>query len=227
MATRGASRRGHAVTNALGIVTLVLCVVLLLPQVPFTTKAPSWPQDVDSLLKVIPRGAAVLAYPFPDDPFTEAMSWQVADGMRFKLFGGYAVVQGRPDSGTVRPPLLNPPLVQEYFMQAQTRSSHALLVRDRELCSSRPVCFHFRARCRRSRLLGRRCLSEGDQRTPARRSRITDAFDSRRQGTALADRGIVATPSAPIDDQSCVDDAPNQSRGLGSPSMVAGVLFSF
>ena len=120
MATRGASRRGHTVTNALGIVTLVLCVVLLLPQVPFTTKAPSWPQDVDSLLKVIPRGAAVLAYPFPDDPFTEAMSWQVADGMRFKLFGGYAVVQGMPNSGTVRPPLLNPPLVQEYFMQAQT-----------------------------------------------------------------------------------------------------------
>lgn len=134
-------RRSTTLFNGLGVVTLVLCIVFLLPQVPFITKAPPWPPDIDSALNVIPQGAAVLAYPFPDDPYTEAMSWQAADDMRFKLFGGYAIVQGGANYGVARPPLLNPPFVQKYFMQAQfgensgNPSARTRLLARRALCS--------------------------------------------------------------------------------------------
>jgi hypothetical protein len=111
--------RQRTLMNATGIVGLVMCIVLLLPQVPFTTKSPPWPSDTDITLKIIPPGAVVLTYPFTLDPYTEAMSWQAADAMRFKLIGGYAATQGGVNFAIMHEPLLNQPFVQEYLDEAQ------------------------------------------------------------------------------------------------------------
>jgi hypothetical protein len=48
------------------------------------------------------------------------MAAQATDDMRFRLVGGYAVVQGPDKTGLVIPPLLAPPFVQELFTAAQS-----------------------------------------------------------------------------------------------------------
>lgn len=119
LSSRAAERRKSTLINAAGITALVMCIALLLPQVPFTTKGPPWPPDTDDTLKIIPPGTVVLTYPFTLDPFTEAMSWQAADAMRFKLIGGYAATQGGANFAIMHEPLLNGPFVQEYLDEAQ------------------------------------------------------------------------------------------------------------
>jgi hypothetical protein len=93
----------------LGVAALVACVALLLPQVPFTTETLPWPANINNTLKSIPTGSVVLAYPFPTETYAEAMSWQAADGMRFRLFGGYILVQGKHNYGVPDQPLLRHP----------------------------------------------------------------------------------------------------------------------
>jgi hypothetical protein len=103
----------------LGVASIVACVACLLPQVPFTTQALQWPANINNTLKTIPTGSVVLAYPFPTESFVAAMSWQAADDMRFRLFGGYVLVQGPHNYGIPNQPLLNHPFVQEYLANAQ------------------------------------------------------------------------------------------------------------
>jgi hypothetical protein len=106
-----------------GVVLLTLALVLDIPRAPFKTRAPNWPPDTVSTLNSIPVGSVVLTYPFTLNPFTEAMSWQAADGMRFRLIGGYASVQGGGHYGSGNAPLLSQPYVQEYLTEAQYGSS--------------------------------------------------------------------------------------------------------
>jgi hypothetical protein len=119
IATRERSSRRVHVGDMSGVLALVLGVALVVPRVPFLTGAPTWPRDTMAILRVIPTGSVVLTYPFTLGEFTEAMSWQAADRMRFRLIGGYATVQGTANSGQQYPPLLAPAFVQEYLTAAQ------------------------------------------------------------------------------------------------------------
>lgn len=102
---------------------LVTAAAFVVPQIPFETKAPSWPTDTLSVLRAIPNNAVVLSYPLITYYDTAAMSWQAASKMRFRLIGGYATVQGADDVGTACPPLSKVPFVQEFLHQAQESAS--------------------------------------------------------------------------------------------------------
>jgi len=109
----------QGVTRVSVAALIVASIALLIPRTPFITKSPTWPPDVYRALAVIPTGSVVLTYPYPVFPFTEAMSWQAAEHMRFRLIGGYATVQGGANFGTGNPPVLGQPFIQEYLMTAQ------------------------------------------------------------------------------------------------------------
>ncbi len=117
--------RGGIVVSALGVSLMIASIALLLPRVPFATKSQPWPKDTASTLNVIPPGTVVLTYPFTVGLFTEAMSWQAADFMRFRIIGGYATTQGPGNFGDGRPPLLDPPFVEEYLVFAQYGAQYA------------------------------------------------------------------------------------------------------
>ena len=119
-ASRDALRRGGVV---FWVVAFVAAAALVLPRAPFATPVPQWSADTEATLDVIPPGSVVLTYPFTVPHWTEAMVWQAADGMRFRLMGGYATVQGGGNAGIQNPPLLAPPFVQEYFLAAQDGAS--------------------------------------------------------------------------------------------------------
>ena len=75
---------------------LVLCAgaaLALLPLLPAWPN-PMVPSGVPTLLEadghLIPPGTVLLTYPFPTWPYVDAMLWQVRQGMRYKLPGGYA-----------------------------------------------------------------------------------------------------------------------------------------
>ena len=106
-----------------GVVAVVLTVLLSIPQLPFKSAAPPWPRGTVAMLNAIPKGSVVLTYPFTVPEFTEAMSWQASDGMRFRLIGGYATVQGEGNFGQQYPDLLQPAFVQEFLWQAQGTTS--------------------------------------------------------------------------------------------------------
>jgi hypothetical protein len=119
MVARRTARRRDTIFNAVGIASLIACVVLLLPQVPFSTEEASWPTNINSALAEIPDGGVVLVYPFPTLDFTAGMVWQASDEMRFRIFGGYAIVQGKDGYGINHQPLLSHPFIQEYLAAAQ------------------------------------------------------------------------------------------------------------
>ncbi len=103
----------------MGMVLLAgVALALPFPQLALVTKAPQWPNGLYSALNRIPRGEVVLAYPYPSDPYTEAMSWQAQDGFRFKLVGGYMDIQGPGHVGQENPPGLAPTQIQGFLMEA-------------------------------------------------------------------------------------------------------------
>jgi hypothetical protein len=101
-------------------VALIAAMFLAVPELPFKTHEPPWPGNTMKLLKVIPPGSVVLTYPSPtgglDD---EAMAWQAASGMGFRIIGGYATVQGGVDYAVQYPPLMKPRYVQEFLSASE------------------------------------------------------------------------------------------------------------
>jgi hypothetical protein len=113
--TRTELRRGFAIA---GVIGLVISFVVILPRAPITSRA--LPEAVSvATLDAIPPGSVVLNYPYPVTLWSEAMYWQATEGMRFRIVGGYATVQGPNHTGVLTPPLLTPPLIQEYFTESQ------------------------------------------------------------------------------------------------------------
>jgi hypothetical protein len=68
------------------------------------------------------------------------MSWQAADGMRFRLFGGYILVQGKHNYGVPDQPLLRHPFVQEYLAYAQYGSTALYPAPSPTTSASRALC---------------------------------------------------------------------------------------
>ena len=89
----------------LGLAVLVL--LPLLPRLPYQPVRIGAPGFFASLAaEVIPSGAVALTYPWSARPNDDAMFWQIASGMRFKLLGGDVFVPGEHgiSVGYVRPP---------------------------------------------------------------------------------------------------------------------------
>jgi hypothetical protein len=116
---RAAVRAGVVV--ALGIVLLPL-----VPSGSFVRERPAVAPGIATALDgAIAPGTVVLAYPFPDPPYTEAMAWQALAGIRFRMIGGYATVRGTRGSGEIFAPLLTPPGVEEFLAVSEAgRARH-------------------------------------------------------------------------------------------------------
>ena len=100
--------RLNRVAALMGVVVLVASFAFILPHAPFVSEGTSWPVDTTATLDAIPPGTVVLTYPYTVFPWTEAMEWQATDGMRFRITGGYDVVQGPGNAGTVIRHFLRP-----------------------------------------------------------------------------------------------------------------------
>ena len=126
---RPVSQRFTTAGRVAAALSLMLAVAFIVPRVPFGTGSAGFPPDTEAALNVISPGSVVLAYPFPSELNTEAMSWQAQDEMRFRIIGGYATVQDgyngfpggprHPRYGTGSQLLLAHPFIQEYLTEGQ------------------------------------------------------------------------------------------------------------
>ena len=86
---------------------VAICLLPLLPRLPYHTAAVKTPAVFSSLAdRAIPSGSRALTFPWDVAPHNDAMMWQVASDMRFKILGGYAIV---PGAGNQPVSLLLPP----------------------------------------------------------------------------------------------------------------------
>lgn len=88
------------------VVWLAVALAVLLPvapKVPLFTNTSSVPAFFASrTVNALPSGVAVLAVPWPDVGHTDAMGWQMASGMRFRLLGGHFIGPDAPEQDLLR-----------------------------------------------------------------------------------------------------------------------------
>jgi hypothetical protein len=97
-----------AVTRLVGIVLLCAVVeAMVVPlwrsyQAPLVVQKVAVPPWYRTVATTVPEGSVVASYPFPASAAAESqpMVWQAADGMRFRLAGGYVKVPG-PGQGVI------------------------------------------------------------------------------------------------------------------------------
>jgi hypothetical protein len=80
-----------------GVVAAMLLPVWRTYQSPLVVEKVSVPPWFATVARTVPVGSVVTSYPFPASAGLESepMVWQAADGMRFRLAGGYMKVPGR------------------------------------------------------------------------------------------------------------------------------------
>jgi hypothetical protein len=97
-----------AVVAALGLVALLP----LVPRLPIDTYPLRTPRFFTSTeVRGVPRGALALTFPFELAPRNDAMMWQAASGMRFRLLGGDVFVPGIVVRSTWHPLPKGPPVL--------------------------------------------------------------------------------------------------------------------
>jgi dolichyl-phosphate beta-glucosyltransferase len=110
-----------------GVLLCLVCVLVagpLIPRWPHAEFAVSAPRYFSSTAaQRIPKGSVVLTYPYPDNPNVQGMLWQAADGMSFRLMGGYADVPGAQRLASFNPfppdlQMVPATLVGDYLGQA-------------------------------------------------------------------------------------------------------------
>jgi len=96
------------VVAAVGLVALLP----LVPELPIHTYSLRTPRFFTSTkVREVPHGALVLTFPFELAPRNEAMMWQAASGMRFRLLGGDVFVPGTVVRSTWHPLPKGPPVL--------------------------------------------------------------------------------------------------------------------
>jgi hypothetical protein len=92
----------------------------LLPDVPIRTQPIRMPGFfTSSEVRQIPAGALALTFPFELAPRNDAMMWQIASGMRFRLLGGDVFVPGPGGRSTWHPIPPGPPVLAEILEAGQ------------------------------------------------------------------------------------------------------------
>jgi len=96
------------VVAAVGLVALFP----LLPELPIQTYPVQAPHFFTSTkVRAVPPGAVVLTFPFELAPRNDAMMWQAASGMRFRVLGGDVFVPGAVVRSTWHPLPQGPPVL--------------------------------------------------------------------------------------------------------------------
>ena len=121
--TRATTRRAATPSHVFGAVIALVSLVSLVPRWPYRTVAVSIGvhySETAAGLRVVPKNATVLAYPYPTSFFDLPMFWQALDHMNFKLLGSYALVPGRHDAATLFPEVLQPMDVEAMLVNSVT-----------------------------------------------------------------------------------------------------------
>jgi hypothetical protein len=96
------------------VVAVVGLVALfpLVPELPIRTYPVNTPHFfTGAKVRQVPPGALALTFPFELAPRNDAMMWQAASGMRFRLLGGDVFVPGNVVRSTWHPLPLGPPVL--------------------------------------------------------------------------------------------------------------------
>jgi hypothetical protein len=104
------------------VLTAVALVALLplVPRLPIHTYPLETPRLFTSTeVREVPRGAVVLTFPFELAPRNDAMMWQAASGMRFRLLGGDVFVPGIVVRSTWHPVPKGPPVLAQVLEAGQ------------------------------------------------------------------------------------------------------------
>ncbi|HUY07213.1 MAG TPA: hypothetical protein VMU99_08145 [Acidimicrobiales bacterium] len=111
------SLTGRFFGGAFALVTLIS----LLPSFPYSSFAlrVNW-SETKAGLKIIPSGSRLLTYPYPTVYEDAPMLWQALSGMRFNLFGSYALVPGANGLASLMPTNLSPASVQAMLEDSVT-----------------------------------------------------------------------------------------------------------
>jgi hypothetical protein len=117
---RPARRELRIITSGLVIVGVGASLVTLAPRIPVANESTALSAPMARAVHdLIAPGAVVLAYPYPQSPFAQAMLWQANDDFRFRLLGGYANIRTPDGSGQIFPVLSEPAYVQEFLSAAE------------------------------------------------------------------------------------------------------------
>jgi hypothetical protein len=109
------------VTSGLVILGVGASVATLVPRIPVSKETTALPTALATAVHdLVPPGAVVLTYPYPESPYAQAMLWQANDDFRFTLLGGYANIQTPSGKGQIFPVLSQPAYVQEFLGAAES-----------------------------------------------------------------------------------------------------------
>jgi hypothetical protein len=105
----------------IGWLIVLVTVVSLLPVFPYKSYPVriNWSQSKKGLA-IIPANSRVLMYPYPTVYMDSPMLWQALDGMRFKLFGSYALIPNKIGQASLLPTFLGPYPVQALLENSVT-----------------------------------------------------------------------------------------------------------
>jgi hypothetical protein len=108
------------VVAAVGLVALLP----LVPRLPIHTHSLLTPRYFTSTkVREVPHGAVALSFPFELAPRNDAMMWQAASGMRFRVLGGDVFVPGTVVRSTWHPLPQGPPVLAAVLEAGQYPSS--------------------------------------------------------------------------------------------------------
>jgi hypothetical protein len=130
--------RGRGWRRVLVPVAAVVALVPLVPALPFVTARVHVPRFFTTdAVRMVPAGTIALTYPYSKLPNNDAMFWQTASNMRFRIIGGMAFVPGPGGRSvfTARPPA--PPNIDALLLAGRLREplsvhDEALLTRVRD-----------------------------------------------------------------------------------------------
>jgi hypothetical protein len=105
------------------VVVAAVGLVALLPLVP-KLPIPTYPLHTpgyftSTTVREVPHGALALTFPFELAPHNDAMMWQAASGMRFRVLGGDVFVPGNVVRSTWHPLPKGPPVLAQVLAAGQ------------------------------------------------------------------------------------------------------------
>jgi hypothetical protein len=118
------SRRPGQQRTALVLVAGLIALLPLMPNLPIKTVVFRTPGlFTGNSASAIPQGTLALTLPYDIAPQNEAMMWQQASGMRFRMLGGDAFVPGPHGRSTWHPVPEGPPVLTDILRAGRYKSS--------------------------------------------------------------------------------------------------------
>lgn len=140
-------RGGVPLERSLAVVAAGLVALApLVPRLPFVSHPVTTPPPFTSgAVSVIPAGSVALTFPYDRAPHNDAMLWQAASGMRFRIIGGDAFVPGPGGRSTWKPNPAGPPILRHILLAGTSAHPAPPPTGRRAAAAIRQLCARYRA----------------------------------------------------------------------------------